>query len=288
MGNAQRITARDVNAVHELFGECLELWADPVGWRQHWYAGMCRLVGAVQAMGGESVGFFNDPEQRLPIFVYHNLDDEARRLHSEYFQRNGQRTFDAPLAALRDNQKLITRSHEQLVARPRWRKSELFNDYFRPIGIDDRLISVSRRNTDQDGKAVYEGFGLFRELGDRAFSSRERDLVALVHQQLAPNVGSRLATSLERSVYGLSPRLREVLDCILDGDSEKRIALRLDLDRSTVNQYAGRLYRHFGVRSRSELMAYFVRRRPSGSPHPRTTRASRHITRQSSRKPDLS
>ena len=60
--------------------------------------------------------------------------------------------------------------------------------------------------------------------------------------------------------HGLTPRARQVLDCLLDGDSEKQAALRLGLRVTTVHGHVKRLYLHFGVGSRAELLAYFLRR----------------------------
>jgi DNA-binding NarL/FixJ family response regulator len=61
----------------------------------------------------------------------------------------------------------------------------------------------------------------------------------------------------------LSPRLRQTLDGLLDGESEKQIALRLAVSRHTVHVYVKMLYRCFGVSSRGELLSRFVRR-PGG------------------------
>jgi DNA-binding NarL/FixJ family response regulator len=58
----------------------------------------------------------------------------------------------------------------------------------------------------------------------------------------------------------LSPRLRQVLRCLLEGDADKHVAARLCLTRNTVNQYAKVLFRHFGVRSRAKLLARWARR----------------------------
>lgn len=59
---------------------------------------------------------------------------------------------------------------------------------------------------------------------------------------------------------GLSPRVRQTLDRLLEGDSEKQIAAKLGVSRHTVHVYIKNLYRHFSVNSRGELLARFVRR----------------------------
>ena len=66
----------------------------------------------------------------------------------------------------------------------------------------------------------------------------------------------------------LSRRLRQTLSCLAEGDSEKRVAARLGVSRTTAHQYVTALYRHFGVRSRGELLAYILKRagRPDWRP----------------------
>jgi DNA-binding NarL/FixJ family response regulator len=54
--------------------------------------------------------------------------------------------------------------------------------------------------------------------------------------------------------------VRDVLNCLLDGDSEKQVATRLRLSRETVHQYVKVLYRHYQVSSRAELLARVLRR----------------------------
>ena len=57
----------------------------------------------------------------------------------------------------------------------------------------------------------------------------------------------------------LSPRLRETLDCLLAGSSEKGIAQELRLSPHTVHGYVKLIYRHFQVKSRAQLLAQWVR-----------------------------
>jgi DNA-binding NarL/FixJ family response regulator len=56
----------------------------------------------------------------------------------------------------------------------------------------------------------------------------------------------------------LSPRMRQTLDRLLAGDSEKQIARTFDLSQHTVHVYVKAIYRGFDVSSRSELLARFV------------------------------
>lgn len=58
----------------------------------------------------------------------------------------------------------------------------------------------------------------------------------------------------------LPRRLRETLACLLEGDSEKQVAAKLGLSPHTVHIHVKRLYRHFEVSSRGELLAKCLRR----------------------------
>lgn len=105
--------------------------------------------------------------------------------------------------------------------------------------------------------------GLHRDKADREFSARELGLVRLFHEELGRLIGPVLLSPDDPlSPTKLPPRVRQVLTCLLDGDGEKQVAARLGLSGPTVHQYVTALYRHYGVASRAELMARFVRRPP--------------------------
>ena len=88
-------------------------------------------------------------------------------------------------------------------------------------------------------------------------------LLKLLHDEIAPLVGVRLTTEEHLSRDGLSRRLRETLSLLLEGQSEKQVASTLNLGTRTVHDYVTRLYEHFRVSSRAELLAYFIRRTPA-------------------------
>jgi len=77
---------------------------------------------------------------------------------------------------------------------------------------------------------------------------------------IAPLLGGGLAKSNDPSPADLTPRIRQVLRCLLEGDGDKQIALRLGISKFTINQYVKILYRHFQVQSRPELLARWIRR----------------------------
>jgi DNA-binding CsgD family transcriptional regulator len=58
---------------------------------------------------------------------------------------------------------------------------------------------------------------------------------------------------------GLSPRMRQTLGFLIQGDSERQIALKLKISQHTVHVYVRQLYKRFDVNSRGELLARFIR-----------------------------
>jgi DNA-binding CsgD family transcriptional regulator len=151
----------------------------------------------------------------------------------------------------------VTYLREQIVSDRKWYNSKQFNDFSAPVGLDDNITSfhpvpIARR--------VVCSLALHRPMGNRRFTVHDRRLVELCYDEIGRIEGTALATARDASPRDLSLRLREVLGCLLEGDSEKQLAARLGLSRDTVHEYVQRVYRHFRVRSRAELMAYFVKR----------------------------
>jgi DNA-binding NarL/FixJ family response regulator len=58
----------------------------------------------------------------------------------------------------------------------------------------------------------------------------------------------------------LSPRLRDTLEVVMTGASEKQIADRLGISHHTAHQYVQALFRSFNVTSRAQLMARVLRK----------------------------
>lgn len=110
-----------------------------------------------------------------------------------------------------------------------------------------------------DGLTIHDALTLYQH----AAAARQVPPLANLVQQY-PEVAELLAKPVPRSpeptVGELSPRLRQVLRCLLEGDSERQVALKLELTTGTVHQYVKSLYRRFGTNSRSGLLALFLRR----------------------------
>jgi DNA-binding CsgD family transcriptional regulator len=264
METSQRLRIRDVRAVFRLVGECVELGGDPTLWRMRLHEGLCQLIGAVAAIGGETDGFFGQHPFQLLHLVRTGRSYDEWRAHDRYLAIKGYEKFDAATDRFRALLwPLMTSSQEQHYTRQEWLRSVLFNEFFRANGFDDRLQSFAELPGSRQGDVSrWNGITLYRGLGERLFTARERRLVHLAHRELRPLLGTKLATCGDRVLRPLSPRLRQVLDLLLVGKSEKEIAHRCGLAKSTIHEYVTNLYRRYGVQGRAELMAVFLKWRP--------------------------
>jgi DNA-binding CsgD family transcriptional regulator len=261
MGQSRRLRLSDVRAVFRLIGECRELGIDSALWRTHMYTELLRLTRGKVAMGGPT-GMHDNFANTQPLPVS-DVGWDGPREQSIFYQYMRDRMhltdpaisrFGAKLATLPLDAKSLTRSRRQLAGDRAWYNSPAFCDYLRPSGVDDGLISLV---VTADKQA--HGIALFRAPGERQFSARKRLLLHLFHTELTPHLLNDLAPPGQDPISRLSPRQRQVLICLLEGDTEQQAARRLGLTPASVHQYVKGLYHRLGVHTRAELMAKFVR-----------------------------
>lgn len=133
----------------------------------------------------------------------------------------------------------------------------MYNEFRRAAFNDDFVVSIIPHEN-----GVHTLIDLNQDSADPRPTQRTKSQLKLLHRLIDPYIGTELASGSQLGVAGLSPKLRATLELLLDGATEKAIAARLGVRRTTVHENVGKIYRHFQVRSRAELMAYFIRRRP--------------------------
>jgi DNA-binding CsgD family transcriptional regulator len=256
MGKSDLLGVQGVRDAYRLIGECRDLGSDPTLWHLRMLEGVCRLIGASSATGGEGrwVRPISSPEAISEFDV--GFDAPAREVFTAY--RRELKPAGNPIYRAMQNVagRLVTRSRRQLVSDAEWYRSVAFTKYRRPGKLDHQLASVYQISDDGSISVIAP----LRPLGERDFSPRDQRLLNFFHAELGPLIGRALVSVTEPSPVRLSPRLRQTLACLLEGDSEKQVADRLGLSPATTHQYVTGLYRHFGVGSRAQLMAYILRR----------------------------
>jgi DNA-binding CsgD family transcriptional regulator len=259
MSKSGRVRFADLRRAYRLIHECRDLGHDPTAWSRHAARALAPLVGAQFVLALHIR--FGRPGGVPDAALLHGHGWSSPRHWAYWYKRYVVSEQGVQLPALKQfatlSGPLITRTREQLVDDAAWYGSAEFQELFRSLGCDDFLVSFRR----WDDPLSLFGFTLIRPLGEKRHGGRERRLVHLFMDELSRHLGAALALEPGGVFAALGPRLRQTLDCLLEGDSEKQAAARLGLSRHTVHEYVTALYRRFDVQSRAELMAFCLKRR---------------------------
>lgn len=251
------IPLRNAIACATLIGECSELGDDPDAWQDHLADRAERLIG-----GCTAAFKVLRLEQGAPVFdeavISPASDAHMRAQFAQCLSDGGHRDMPAlgTLLPHAFSTGAVSFRYSDLSGGLRaFHESPFYDRYLRGVPVGDALAA---NNVQPTGHLV--SVWIMRERCDRAFSEPEESTLVFLNVLLTRLVGTRLTTHGQAARPQLSPRLRQTLDALLAGDGEKQIASLLGLRRSTVHGYIRDLYRHYGVRSRPELMARFVNR----------------------------
>ena len=263
------MSASEISGILRIVREVCDRWDDPRVWREHLLRGACTLlngnVGTIFEVGEPTVpGKYGDIR---PVAIFGLPAPKAELVHTAATTVSHQEpqeisdTFipgHAKLVAEFEKHSWVTTSRDKLTDIAVDHASPVYQNLRRHADCDDyvcsmRFVDIPRR---------IEMFNVDRPHGEAPFGPREIQLLKILHDEIAPLIGVRLATEEHFCRDGLSKQLRETLSLLLDGKSEKEVADALDLRPKTIHEYVTSIYRHFNVSSRAELLAYFVHRTP--------------------------
>lgn len=254
-----------------LAGELRELPRGSAMQKLHALDGLCALVGGQVGLWCVTEGMDSGTVTLLSALDRGWSGDSERESFLRFFHSEQERALDpsmAPLAA-KAAEPMFTVTREQLVDDRTWYRSSHVQDFRRVARVDSCIYSAVRSEAGDTCISIH------RPWGAKPFSERERVLVDVFHNECrwlhAPS------RTIEGALLrGLAPRLRETLSALARGLSEKEVAAELAISRHTVHEYVKSLHRHFGVSSRSELLALCL---GTGSPQRRAvaTRSRRAL-----------
>ena len=262
------MSIEDISNVIRLVREVCDRWDDPQAWREHLLHGACRLL---HGSAGMMLTEYNGRQQQfgdIAVMSVVGVPPEMRplvqpavsQLEHRHYADVSQNILPGMTVMYEHLQRQgwATVARGQLCDDQAFYAAPYYRDFRRHIDCDDyvtsiRMVDVPRRP---------EGITIDRPHGAPRFGPREVALLKLLHDEIAPMVGTRLATEEYLCRDGLSKRLRQTLSLLLEGCSEKQIASALSLSPRTIHDYVTMLYQHFQVSSRAELLAYFIRRAP--------------------------
>jgi DNA-binding CsgD family transcriptional regulator len=263
------LSPEDISAAVRLVREVCDRWDDPPVWREHLLQGVRRLldgnVGTMLAEYDGRPGLFGRLGVVAIVGVPAPMRARVQPAVSEWDRRAYDDVATNGMPGLTKLYREIVRQGWVTVARDdvtdaaTYHAAPHYLNFRKHVDCDDYVVSI--RVVDVPRRA--EAISVDRPHGAAPFGPREVALLKLVHDEIAPLIGVRLATEAHLSRDGLSKRLRQTLSLLLNGRSEKEVARHLNLSARTVHDYVTMLYRHFQVSSRAELLAYFIRREPA-------------------------
>lgn len=263
------VSLADISGVIRLVREVCDLWDDPGVWREHLLRGACALLGGNVGMMVADAASKDDRFVRPSVIALVGVPLPMRSLAhaavSEFEQRPYDDVSQNLLPGLTNlygdmvRQGWVTTTRRQIADDDAYYAAPYYRNFRRHIDCDDYVVSIRIVDVPHRPEAI----SIDRPHGAPRFGPREVAILKLLHDEIAPLIGTRLATEEHLCRDGLSKRLRETLSLLLEGRSEKEAAASLGLSSRTVHDYVTTLYDHFRVSSRAELLAYFIRRTPT-------------------------
>jgi len=270
MNAERRMRYRDLRALYLLVGSCRACGDDPVAWHARMAAGLTTLLDCRIGVSGMTT--CTNLEQihytattNLGIYDWGWTSPEQRRSYIDYCNHGLPATDPTLLRMAQITARVACRRRSDLVDDQTWFASRHYRDYFRAWGIGDFLYSLTRP-APSSGVATH-WINLGRDAGRPPFSVRERRILWLFAREVCQDLGRSLRPFGQAARVRLSPRLIQVLQLLAEGQSEKRIAERLNLSAHTVHGYVKQLYRRFGVSNRSALLARWRSPDAEGGPN---------------------
>ena len=253
-------TIDDIRGVFRLLNECCEMWADPEAWQAHLLTGVRRVLdGTIGHLHIAQPQPGSDRPNAVPL-AWSGEHPRGRELYERSIAPDAEvdlPSFGEAIAPVFQGGALgITR--RMSVPDELWYQSTFYREYVEPLGADEFATGIS-------AAPAVRGLlflGGSRVHGADAIEPVKAATLAILTEELAALIGTRLALADQKSMAGLSPRQRETLELLLDGLSEKQVAAEMGVKLSTAHTYVVQLHKHFDVQSRGELMSYFVRRQP--------------------------
>ncbi|QGJ69929.1 HTH luxR-type domain-containing protein [Planctomycetales bacterium 10988] len=263
MKKSKRIRLKDLRAIYQLLGECREMGDDHTLWKAHWAKGVAKLVDADMIMSGGLTGWRTGRLERMEDSFWSsnpNLDLTPWFRSLELWDEGGidYQVLLPTFAESFQGQPSITTERQRLMDDKTWYRSFEFQEIHRQLEVDNILVTIQEMQSQTND--AYHTALIARQIGKQKYGAFELNLIQLIQEETAPLIGGALASVEEPKPSDLPPRVRQVLQCILEGDGDKQIAARLEISPHTVKQYVKTLFRFFQVNSRNELMARWIKR----------------------------
>ncbi len=243
-----RLKSTEIRDVLRLLGEVRELGSQPDRWRLHAIRGLAKLTGARVCIAGEHFLNKEKPEETWLVGLGDvGWEGNQSQIFYQFLADGGMARDPLHVAILGLPKRAFTRRRRDLVADENWYSAAATTTARRGADVDDTIYSRWPLPLAGWGNM----FMLMRSWNAAPFSARDRLIVSFFHRELG-----RVWRSSAGPAADLPPRLRQTLQLAAEGLTEKKIAQKLGVSVHTAHDFFRRLYRHFEVKTRAQLLAH--------------------------------
>ena len=261
--SSERMRSSDTPSFDELRellrlnGELRELPHGSEAQRKHLLERLVALVGAQVGIWVSISGFDSGRVTFLDALDTGWEGSREREIFWRFCRAKSDLNDDPSMRPMAERMRgFATVTREQLVSARVWYASSHVQEERRAARVDS-FIYATVRLSPNEARCI----SLHRPWGARPFTEHERRLIDVFHRE-ASFLHAPHSVIAEAVLRELAPRLRDTLRALARGASEKQVAAELGLSPHTVHEYVKALHRHFGVSSRSELLARCLSRAP--------------------------
>ncbi|MGE3244304.1 MAG: hypothetical protein AB7I57_24785, partial [Pirellulales bacterium] len=204
------VSVNEVSGVIRLVREVCDRWDDPRVWRAHLLQGACRLVdghvGMMAANYDGEDGYFG----RLGVVASFGVPPQMQPLLQQTLSEVDQRSFEdvsenfSPGMTLfhecMNQQGWVTVAGNMIHSGENYHSSPIYQRLRKPLDSDDYIVSIRVVDVPKRPEVI----SIDRSSGATPFGEREVALLKLLHDEVAPLIGVRLATEDHISRDGLS------------------------------------------------------------------------------------
>jgi len=253
--NASRIRLRDARDLYLLVGECRALGHDGAAWRRHLVVELRRLMHCELSSFSDNrfMGNPNAPQGWIrPLWIVDDWQHTENREVFWQYVRCG-RPEDNPMFDLfRGDTTLRVARRCDYITDQRWYGSAFYQDFVRPMGLDDFICAVMQAPHD-----VAQAVVVHRSVEAGPFSRRDGHFLRAILLELQRLQPHQLHGVDDSALTGLPPRMLQVLVSLLAGHTVRETAELLGLSAHTVQEHVKRLYKRSGVKNRAELAEHY-------------------------------
>lgn len=243
--------------IFRLLGDVQELRFNPHSWRENLVSGLCTLINARQGMTIQFSHFTPEGIVGVDGLVFGGHPDMSEMGFWDQWGRKGVFREDPQIDfGSKYPKHMLTARREDIIPDKQWHSSPFYIECAAQSRVRGTITSFFRIPGTDDAF----GLAMHREKSDGNFSIKEKQMVEMTMQELYLLFQENRLPDLIPAATSLTFRQSQVLHYMIQGDSEKQIAARMQLSKHTVHDHIKAIYKYYDVQSRGELFACFIRR----------------------------